>query len=520
MKYSNKVLSLLVWLSVSTSAFAQKYYDTSIKNALTDQNLFVSETISGNSIPDFKASKSKLPEPIWPDRPDVISCYWNTWRIAFDHLRNANTKNNFIRPYITPAFNDHIFMWDTCFMMFFGRYGSNAFNFQESLDNFYKNQHADGYICREISELDGTEIFSKYDPSSTGPNILPWAEWDYYKVFKDKERLKKVFPVLLAYHQWFNLNRTWKDGSYYSTGWACGMDNQPRVEKGYHLEFTHGFMSWIDTTLQQILSGSILISMAKELDRENDVQGMVKEMSVLTSFVQKEMWDDQSNFFYDKFRDGRLSYIKSIASYWALLAKAVPANKINEFIAHLEKPNEFSRTHRIPSLSADVSGYSPDGEYWKGGVWAPTNYMVLRGLSEYGKDSLAHEIAINNLNNVVSVFGKTGTLWENYAPDYIAGKYRKDMVGWTGLIPISILFEYVFGISHDRKDDTILWDIRLLDEFGIKQYPVNDKGIANFWCGKRKRLTDKPKIKVTSSTPFKLKVVWEGGYQIVNVKPK
>jgi len=509
----------LMFIIFLSPAPAQNYYDTSVKNPLTDANVFVKSNPVNRNLPEFKSSRSNLPEPLWPARPDVISCYWKTWEIAFKHLRNANVQNGFIRPYITPAFNDHIFMWDTCFMMFFGRYGRSVFNFQESLDNFYRNQHKDGFISREISELDGTEIFSKYDPSSTGPNILPWAEWDYYKVYRDKKRLQRVFPVLLAYYDWFKANRSWKDGSYYATGWACGMDNQPRVEKGYNFEFTHGFMSWIDTTLQQIFAGNTLIAMAKELDKNDDVQEVESEVKQLTAFVQKEMWNKETSFFYDKFRDGSLSDVKSIASYWALLADVVRKDEAEAFIKHLENSKEFARLHRIPSLSADVPGYSADGEYWKGGVWAPTNYMVLRGLTKYGRDSLAHEIALNNLNNVVKVFTKTGTLWENYAPDLIEGRYRKDMVGWSGLIPISILFEYVFGISQDREDNMIVWDIRLLDEFGIKQYPVNAKGVADFYCGKRRKLTDKPTIKITSTTPFKLKILWRGGEERLTIRP-
>ncbi|MFZ4569919.1 MAG: trehalase family glycosidase [Bacteroidales bacterium] len=58
-----------------------------------------------------------------------------------------------------------------------------------------------------------------------------------------------------------------------------------------------------------------------------------------------------------------------------------------------------------------------NGGYWRGSVWAPTNYMVLRGLTNYHRDSPAYEIALNHLNNVVEVFNRTGTLFENYAPE-------------------------------------------------------------------------------------------------------
>jgi len=513
-------LIALVFSTAVNQAAAQVYYDTSIPNPLYQQNGFVKQKPSLDEVPDYQLVKSKMPVPFWSGRKEVIDCYWKAWELAFRNVKKATAANRFVQPYISPAFNDHIFMWDTSFMVMFGRYGRNAFNFQGSLDNFYSNQHKDGYITREISELNGAPIFEKFDPSSTGPNLMPWAEWDYYQFYRDQQRLAKIFPVLLAYYEWLQQNRTWQDGSYFASGWSCGMDNQPRVPKGYHLEFSTGMMSWVDATLQQVFAAKLLLKMAKVLHRETEVTGLHREVTELSNYVQTRMWDNKTGYLYDRFRDGTLSDVKSIASYWALLAEVVPANGLERFIAHLENPREFKRRHRIPALSADNKDYKPDGNYWQGGVWAPTNYMVLRGLSLCGKDSLAYEIARNHLDNVVKVYEKTGTLWENYAPDVTEGKYRKDMVGWSGLTPISILFEYVFGISADKDEGMIVWDIRLTDEFGLKNYPVAGNGLVDFWCGKRKSTTDKPVIRIHASTPVTIKVIWKGGSKILKIKPK
>jgi len=37
--------------------------------------------------------------------------------------------------------------------------GSRAFDFQRTLDNLYAKQHPDGFICREIVEADGSDLF-------------------------------------------------------------------------------------------------------------------------------------------------------------------------------------------------------------------------------------------------------------------------------------------------------------------------------------------------------------------------
>jgi hypothetical protein len=501
----------------SDRVFAQTAANTYINNPLVERNTFLTELPDYQATPSFNNIKGRLPTPVWSNRSDIIDCYWKAWEIAFSNVHSPTKENNFISPYIDPAFNGHIFMWDTSFMVLFGRYGARVFNFQGSLDNFYHRQHPDGFICREISSVNGDEIFNRFDPSSTGPNIIPWAEWEYFLNFKDYIRLNKVFYPLLAYYEWFKANRSWPDGSYFSTGWGCGMDNQPRLPQGYHNEFSPGFMSWIDISLQQVMSGKILVAMSKELNKQSETVHIRDEVKALSQYIQQKMWSGDTFFFYDRFRNGSLSTVKSVASYWALLAEVVPNNMQEKFISHLANTKEFSRLHRVPTLSADDPHFSSTGNYWQGGVWAPTTYMILRGLTKYKKDSLAFAIGYNHLDNVVKVFTKTQTLWENYAPDEQRGMFKRDMVGWTGLVPISILFEYVFGIRPDVSNNTITWDIHLTDEFGLKKYPYKNNGLINFWCAKRNTLSDEPKVKVTSTVSFNLRLIWEGGIKMIHI---
>ena len=499
--------------------YSQAYYRTDIPNKYVQENAFLKMKADATCPPSLDQIKSLLPEPSWPANPDAIRCYWAIWEREFAHLHQVTPTNGFVSPFIEPPFSGDIFMWDDCFMMMFGNYGHRAFNFIGTLDDFYCKQHQDGFICRQISISKGQDIFEKFNPVSTGPNLMPWAEWEYFLKFNDTNRLGKVFPPLLAYYQWYRTWRSWPDGSYFSSGWGCGMDNQPRLPKGegFDPRFSTGFMSWIDITLQQIFAGKILIQMAGVLNREDDVKDIETEIEKLTAYVQENMWDEKSAFFYDRYRDGSLNHVKSIAGYWALLAGVVPPAEADRFIAHLENPNEFARRHRVTTLSADDPGYVPEGGYWCGAVWAPTTYMVLKGLTKYGRDSLAHEIALNHVNNVVKVFAETGTFWENYVPEKVQGSAMKDFVGWDGLVPINDMFEYVFGIRPDVPEGTLVWDVRLLDEHGIKRYPFGKNGLLDLICKKREKITDKPQITVSSNVPFKLEVKWAGGTEVIDV---
>ncbi len=484
-----------------------------VENPHVDKNTFIGQEVDENKpLPTYADNKDKLPRPVWEGHESAIGCYYKAWEIAFRNLRKANKEAGFVSDFIDTAFNGYLFMWDSSFIVMFGKYARHIFDFHKTLDNFYSHQHKDGFICREICEKYEGEQWTRDDPCSTGPNVLPWAEWEYYLLTGDKERIAKVFDPLLAYHKWLQLNRSWQDGGYWSCGNACGMDNQPRQEKGYNPMQSHGFMTWIDTCAQMWLSGSTLIKMGKLLGREEETDWLKVECDMLEKLINEKMWDENTSFYYDKYRYGDLSKVKTIGAYWTLLSGLVPEQRAERFVAHLDNEKEFKRPNRIPSLSADTPEYNAEtGGYWLGGVWAPTNYMVLKGLTKYGFHDLAYEIATDYLKNVVKVFEETDTLWENYAPEKAAkGQAKANFVGWTGLAPINVMFEYVFGIQADMAENKIVWRVNLTDEHGIENYPFGDTTITLI-AAKRNNKFEEPEITVKSDKPITIEVYWNGG---------
>ncbi len=488
---------------------------TYIDNPYVKNNTFIGKSLDTEELPQYDEIKDKLPKPFWQGNDNVIACYNKAWEIAFSNLRKPEPKSGLVSSFIDTAFNGFTFMWDSSFMTMFGKYAGGIFDFQKTLDNFYAKQHRDGFICREICEMENGEQFYRHDPCSTGPNILAWCEWEYYRLTGDMSRIKYVFDPLMAYHGWLKDNRTWKDGTYWTTGWGCGMDNQPRHNESEMPDFHHGHMTWCDATIQQILSGKMLIKMAEVLGRTDETKAIKQEVDYLTQQVNDTLWDESNSYYFDKKRDGSLSNVKTIGAYWALIADIVPESRLSDFIAHLDNENEFKRPHRVPSLSFDHPEYETNGGYWLGGVWPPTNYMVLKGLEKNNYNRLAFDIATNHLENVVEVFEKTGTLWENYAPEMAQeGKpSRKDFVGWTGLPPIAVLFEYIFGIRPDAHSNTIKWYVNLTESHGVFQYPFKGN-LYDLECKERKQ-GEKPQITVKGESSVTIELHWDGNIEIL-----
>jgi len=500
----------------------RRYYDRHVEEPPVRENPFIGREPDRSFPKNFHESKDLLPAPHWEGHDDAIACYWKTWELAFRNLTRVHTGNGFVSPYIDTAFNDCLFMWDSAFILMFCRYGKRAFDFQRTLDNFYAKQHPDGFISRELQEWDGQDRFHRFDPVSTGPDVLGWCEWEHYLNFADKARLVEVFPPLFAYHRWMRKHRTWPDGSYWSTGWGCGMDNQPRVPAGYDERWENGHMSWIDATAQAILSARVLVNMAEVLGRGDDAAAEAKEAEFLTIYLNEHMWNEKNRFYADRLRDGMVSNVKTIGAFWALLAGAVPDDRLGAFTAHLDDERTFRRPHRVPSLSADDAHYNPEGEYWRGSVWPPTDYMVLRGLTACGMDDLAAAIGRNHHENVVKVFNDTGTLWENYAPEAPArgSESKGDFVGWGGLGPVAVLFEYVFGLRPDVPANRLVWDVRVTEAHGVRGYPFGPDGTIDLSAAARPKPADKPRIKVSSDIAVTLELRWPGGSETRELSPR
>lgn len=451
-----------------------------------------------------------LPEVIADDHPEWTAMANKAWQLAFKNLRQPEQTSDFIANFIDPAFNANTFMWDSCFMSMFGRYARREFDFMGTLDNFYAKQHDDGFICREINTFSGKDLFQSHDPRSTGPNLLAWTEWLDYQYSQNMDRLRDVFPVLIAYHRWWKDWRTHPDGSYWTSGWASGMDNQTRVP---HSEYHHRHYVWIDAMMQQALNCSVLLNIANVIGRDEFNSELSSEYEHLKSYINTRMWDEKTGFYYDVAPDKTLSHTKSIAAYWGLVSDVVPHERAARMVEHLTDPKSFNRPHRVPTQAYDALVYDPYGGYWLGGVWSPTNYMVLQGLTQRGYDDLAFEIANNHVTNVAAIFQDTGTLWENYAPEHLqAGKpAAKDFVGWTGISAINVPIEYLIGLRANAH--RLIWNIRLTERHGVLRYLVNASNSIDMLCERRSHQNERPQLTISTQKAIALQIIYADGSQ-------
>lgn len=471
------------------------------------ENLFSLHQKQAQEIPQYDIDK--LPHLICDGHEDWLSMYDYAWQQAFKNFRQPSPDAGFVDSFIDTAFNDNTFIWDSCFMTMFGRYCRPNFDFMGTLSNFYGKQHADGFICREINTYNGQDAFTPQDPRATGPNILAWTEWEDYQYTGNTDRLRAIFPALIAYHRWWKTWRRWSTGGMWTSNLGSGMDNQTRVtEVNWH----HNHHVWIDATMQQALSCHILRKMADIIDRHDFDDELNEEYDNLKQFINERMWNEDTHFYHDISIDGTFSTVKTIGAYWGILAEVIPEDRLHWIIEHLKDSNSFNRPHRVPSQSYDSVGYERTGIYWRGGVWSPTNYMVLSGLTQAGYDDLAYDIALNHVRNVSDVFRKTETLWENYAPEMPREGVpsKSQFVGWTGVSAITIPLEYLIGLRWIVPTKHLLWDIRLSERHGVIRYPIQGDHRADLVFVPATDDNPHPHVKINSTQEFQLEIRFKG----------
>ena len=449
----------------------------------------------------FEEAKEKLPVPILPESLAQHAAwermYWRAWELAWSNLHQPAEGTGFVSNYIRPPTHDHIYMWDSAFSALYGIYGRHGFDFMGTLNNFYAWQHPDGFIRRKMNDRTGGDLANPFDPDSSGPNILAWAEWRYFRATGDEERLRQVYYPLVALYQWFQRNRTWRDGLYWATGTSSGMNNQNRIPDSRHF---HSHHVWVDVTIQAAINAMALQQMALAVGKAEDAEMFGRDRANLREKINRMLWNDEAGFYHDLDQTGGFVPDKTIAAYWALQDKElVPPENLERFLEHLSHEERFNTPHPLPTLSADSPNFQANGGGWRGAVWPATNYMVLNGLRQIGRGGLAHRLALKHLDYVSQLFDRTGAFWENYAPlsPEPGDQARQNVIGWAGMSPIAILLEDVLGIWADWPTRRVFWErrIRSAEHYGVQNYPLGP-------CHTVDILGDQEMVFITTDVPF------------------
>jgi glycogen debranching enzyme len=422
-------------------------------------------------------TKDGIPEPVFEQDPSLVDFYWTAWESAWNHiLKNPGAPQS---PYIDEGFNpDIIWIWDTCFMVHFCKYAPVKFPGIESFQNFYAPFHENASTSLKIQHVDNPPLFA-------------WIEYEYFKITGDKSHLKRIFKEKQYLQKHFEFCEKIKQGNpppygicqtalektpygYQWSGTPSGMDNTPRGRGKYDS------ILWIDALAQQALSAIYIAKIAKILDDNPTEQKFKEHYKRLKALINDKYWNNEDGIYYDILKDDPDTQIKvkSIASFWPMLAEACDQQQAEALAEQLKDPKLFGGDIPFPTVTRDDPDYIKEGKYWRGGVWIPTAYMTIKGLEKYGYQELADKTSFDLLRHMHKTYNEYSphTIWEAYNPEEAKPAsngldkiVRPDFCGWSALGPISLFIENVLGFHNiDAQNKRIKWRKHQNGRHGIK----------------------------------------------------
>lgn len=375
--------------------------------------------------------------------PDYNLVYWN----AFSLMRQC-----MLPPEGTCSYNYYVFSrepqwgWGHGGQVFHESLAMLAYAYMDPVSAmnsqrvYFERQWENGYINYRTGPYLDEQIITNNEYTSSAP-WFNWQNWEIYKITHDTIFLKEAYESGAKFYNYYTSNRD--------------KDNDGLCEWGAHavLESVRDAFAavWdevgdpsnyesVDVNSMLVSEANSLAAMAKELGKSIEEARWKQDAEKRAQLIRNTMWDDETGFFYnvDKkdndftFRtknDLKRKEIIGFLPMWAGIATEYHAKRLYD---HLKNEEEFYRPYGVPTLSADDPYYNPIG-YWNGPVWIPWQYLVFRGMLNYGYEDLAEDLLVRMLDNVSWQLKNNHWFWEFYsADDYQAG-WNKTYI-WSGLI--------------------------------------------------------------------------------------
>lgn len=266
---------------------------------------------------------------------------------------------------------------------------------------------------------------------NTKPPLLAWAVWNVFNQGHDTSFLEEVYPSIIKQHEWWYKNRDHDqdyiceygstDGTLIAAKWESGMDNAVRFDNSQILKNSENAYSLnqesVDLNAYLCAEKKFLVSMAKVLNKSQDVQRFGKEADFLAVNIQNQFFDPRSGWFYDTNLEGDqfidVMGCEGWIPLWANVAFPEQANAVRNNIMN---PLFFNTYMPLQTLSAAHPEFKPDGGYWRGPNWLDQAYFGIKGLRNYGFTEEADQLTHKLIYNAEGLLDEGPSIRENYHP--------------------------------------------------------------------------------------------------------
>jgi glycogen debranching enzyme len=342
-------------------------------------------------------------------------------------------------------------LWDSCFHAIVYRWFDPKMAWDE-LQSLLVHQVITGddagmiphmaYLA-ENKDIYDQNMFKNHDRSIiTQPPLIAIAALEVYKMDPKENILNNFFDALLSYHDWFDRRRDpenehlvtilhpWESGWDVSQRWdnlmgfngsESGLSNslsRRRVELielliEYKCDATkiatlpNGFyVKPIDFNAIRAADIDALAEIAKIIGKsEAECRTLKQRANKIREAIQKKMIHIvDGKMFVSDFSaiTNKNNFQDSAAKFVLLFGKCVTTRQAELLKNELfENGGHFHTPHLVPTTPTSYPNFDGN-EYWRGNVWLPVNWLIYKGLINYGYTEEARYLAKNSLNLVAN----------------------------------------------------------------------------------------------------------------------
>lgn len=320
---------------------------------------------------------------------------------------------------------------------------------------YRQRQYPNGYInYRTGSWLD--EII-EYNGELT--SSAPWYSWlnhEVYLMTRDRQFLEEMYASSVKFYEFYVSNRDKDNDGLCEWGGHAVLESirDALVAVWDQVAWPANFEA-LDLNCMLVMEAKSLEAMARELGRNIEAEKWKADHEKRAELINQYCWDAKTGFYYNINKDDHSFTYKEkddlkrmeIIGFLPLWAGIACQGRANAIIGHLLDPAKFWRKYGIPSLAADDIYYNDKG-YWNGPVWVQWNYLILRGLLNYGYEKEAKELVDKVTSVMYDRLEKDHNLWEFYSPDDLWGGHHKTYI-WAGII--NRMMEDVQNINQPQR---------------------------------------------------------------------
>ncbi len=401
---------------------------------------------------------------------DFVDLYDRTWAWIQDFWKKGTKRNGLQAKYFNYPESETINQFETILSTFFLVYSNKNYPVTSLLENFYSKQEPNGAIRGEYSEVTGETVVSDKNPEGVPPPLFAWAEYNIYHKIGLKKRIKDIMPILEKYFVWLESTFQQENGLYAVPTEATMMYNSPRKKLYYPIDFN-----------AQAAINSLYMSALGDVLNDKEISFTYKKKYFsLKTRINSLMWNEEDQFYYDLDRKENQIQVKTIASFWTLLAEIPNENKANALIDHLKRPESFGTENPFPSLASSEPMFDEKGKGARGSVFPCYTFMVIKGLEKFARYDFARECSIRHLYYILDTLHpegkKQGNLYEAYlpkseGPSQWPGKegFPKPLyLQYAALSSITLMIENVIGLYISLPRKTVDWIVPTLEIMGIE----------------------------------------------------